>query len=520
MADAARTGSHVREQAALADYTTLRLGGPARRLVEAATEAEIVAAVRAADERGEPLLVLGGGSNLVVADEGFPGTVVRVATSGVHRRIAGHGAGGNGTEGNGEDPVELTVAAGEDWDAVVAGCVGEGLAGLECLSGIPGRTGATPIQNVGAYGQEVAERIISVRVYDRARRAVTDLASADCGFGYRTSAFKRSLQAAPPAGPAAVTGRFVVLSVRFLLVRDLLSAPVRYPELARALGLPEVGRAPLPAVRSAVLGLRRGKGMVLDPDDPDTRSVGSFFLNPVLDRGQFSAVERAARAVAGPGAQGGRPGGVRGGAGQRAGAGRRRALSPLPPGSAAVHALDLPHRDADGRGGPGQQDRWQRVVPGAVQIAHPPGDRPPDGGGQRGAGGGRPPEHPAVRRDARPGAGRCPARRVAGPGRAAAGRVGRPRPGHVHGEAARLRPYRHGPADERRGDLVRGHPPGRGAGGPAAPDVGPQVDIAPGRGVEGEGRPGDQHVVVGELGERPGRDGQGRQRLSRPGEEE
>ncbi|HEY7359296.1 MAG TPA: UDP-N-acetylmuramate dehydrogenase [Streptosporangiaceae bacterium] len=296
MADTARTGSHVREQAVLADYTTLRLGGPARRLVEAASEAEIVAAVRAADERAEPLLVLGGGSNLVVADEGFPGTVVHVATGGVHHRIAGHGAGGNGAERNGA-PVELTVAAGEDWDAVVAGCAGEGLAGIECLSGIPGQAGATPIQNVGAYGQEVAERIISVRVYDRARRAVIDLASADCGFGYRTSAFKRSLQMAP----AAVTGRFVVLSVRFLLVRDPLSAPVRYPELARVLGLPEGGRAPLATVRSAVLGLRRGKGMVLDPGDPDTRSVGSFFVNPVLDRGRFAAVERAARALAGPG---------------------------------------------------------------------------------------------------------------------------------------------------------------------------------------------------------------------------
>ena len=303
MADPARAGSPVREQAALADYTTLRLGGPARRLVEAATEAETVAEVRAADERGEPLLVLGGGSNLVVADEGFPGTVVHVVTRGVHHRIAGHGAGGSGAEGNGEDPVELTVAAGEDWDAVVAGCVGEGLAGMECLSGIPGRAGATPIQNVGAYGQEVAERIISVRVYDRARRTVTDLARADCGFGYRTSAFKRSLQVAPATAPAAVTGRFVVLSVRFLLVRDRLSAPVRYPELSRVLGLPEGGRAPLATVRSAVLGLRRGKGMVLDPGDPDTRSVGSFFLNPVLDRGRFAAVERAARAVAGPGAR-------------------------------------------------------------------------------------------------------------------------------------------------------------------------------------------------------------------------
>src|SRR5262249_17406143 len=159
------------------------------------------AGVEAADERDEPLLVLGGGSNLVVADEGFPGTVVHVTASGVRYRTTGPGPGPDGP-----GPVELTVAAGEGWDAGGAGGVGEGLAGLECLSGIPGRAGATPIQNVGAYGQEVAERIISVRVYDRARRAVTDLAGADCGFGYRTSAFKRSLQ--PAAG--AVTGRFVV----------------------------------------------------------------------------------------------------------------------------------------------------------------------------------------------------------------------------------------------------------------------------------------------------------------------
>jgi UDP-N-acetylmuramate dehydrogenase len=292
----------AREHVPLAGYTTLRLGGPARRLVEAADDEQVVAAVRAADDNGEPLLVLGGGSNLVVADAGFPGTVVRVATEGVRLDGAGRpGAGGPGAPGNGRDAVQLTVAAGEDWDAVVAGCVGQGLAGLECLSGIPGCTGATPIQNVGAYGQEVAERIVSVRVYDRERGAVTDLAGADCGFGYRTSAFKRSLLAAPaPGGLAVVTGRFVVLSARFLLARDRLSAPLRYAELARALGVSEGSRAPLAAVRSAVLDLRRGKGMVLDPDDPDTRSVGSFFLNPVVDRSHFAAIERAARAVAGP----------------------------------------------------------------------------------------------------------------------------------------------------------------------------------------------------------------------------
>ena len=185
----------------LAAFTTLGLGGPARRLVAAAAEAELVAAVRSADERGEPLLVLGGGSNLVIADEGFPGTVVRVASRGVRHELQDPGV------------VRLTVAAGEDWDTVVTQAIGDGLAGLECLSGIPGLAGATPIQNVGAYGQEVAQTLVTVRAYDRARRAVTELSHADCGFGYRTSAFKRSAQA------GAVTGRFIVLAVTFRLQR-------------------------------------------------------------------------------------------------------------------------------------------------------------------------------------------------------------------------------------------------------------------------------------------------------------
>jgi UDP-N-acetylmuramate dehydrogenase len=166
--------------------------------------------------------------------------------------------------------------------------VEDGLAGLECLSGIPGLAGATPIQNVGAYGQEVAGTITSVRVYDRRDGRVRDMAAAECGFGYRSSMFKRSL------GPGEVTGRFVVLGVTFVLARDKLSMPVRYPELARALGLDPGGRAPLADVRSAVLDLRRGKGMVLDPSDPDTRSAGSFFVNPVLPAGQYAALQRAA----------------------------------------------------------------------------------------------------------------------------------------------------------------------------------------------------------------------------------
>ncbi len=269
----------VREQVPLSGFTTLGLGGPARRFVPAGTGSELIAAVRAADDRGEPLLILGGGSNLVIADEGFPGTVVRVATAGIRAEP---------DPGGRSAPV--TVAAGEDWDGVVARCVAGGLAGLECLSGIPGLAGATPIQNVGAYGQEVAETIATVRVYDRKAGEVADLAAADCGFGYRTSAFKRD-----------ASGRYVVLAVTFQLARDRLSAPVRYPELARALGVAEGERVPLEAVRAAVLGLRRGKGMLLDPADPDSRSAGSFFTNPVLDSAQFTALRTAVGVHCGPG---------------------------------------------------------------------------------------------------------------------------------------------------------------------------------------------------------------------------
>jgi UDP-N-acetylmuramate dehydrogenase len=272
-------------QVPLAGHTTLGLGGPARHFAEAADDTELVAQVWAADERGEPLLVLGGGSNLVVADEGFPGTVVHVATRGIRHEADGDG-------------VLLTVAAGEDWDTVVAGTVADGLAGLECLSGIPGLVGATPIQNVGAYGQDVAQTLVAVRGYDRERGEVVDLTAADCGFGYRTSAFKRSLRSWAPA--PGVTGRFVVLGVTFRLARSALSAPVRYAELTRALGVPEHGRAPLAEVRSAVLALRRGKGMVLDAADPDTRSAGSFFTNPVLDLAAFAELERTVAATLGP----------------------------------------------------------------------------------------------------------------------------------------------------------------------------------------------------------------------------
>ncbi|MGA8845649.1 MAG: UDP-N-acetylmuramate dehydrogenase [Nocardioides sp.] len=250
----------------LAVHTTLRLGGPARRLVSVDSEVELVAAVRAADEAGEPVLVLGGGSNLVVADAGYDGTVIKVATRGVSADVeeAEQGCGG----------ALVTVAAGEPWDALVATAVSRGWVGLEALSGIPGLTGATPIQNVGAYGQEVAQTIARVRVWDRRAGAVRTVAAADCGFGYRHSRFK------------AEPGRHVVLDVTFQLRQGALSAPVRYAELARMLGI-EVGeRAPLAEVRAVVLALRGAKGMVLDAEDHDTWSAGSFFTNPLVRAGE------------------------------------------------------------------------------------------------------------------------------------------------------------------------------------------------------------------------------------------
>ena len=243
----------------LADLTTLRLGGPARSVLEVRSESELVEAVRVVDEAGDPLLVVGGGSNLVVSDDGFDGTVIRVLTRGV--AVDADACSGS----------SITVQAGEPWDDVVARAVAEGWIGVEALSGIPGSTGATPVQNVGAYGQDVSQTIVTVRTFDRYERKVRSFHHAACDFSYRNSLFKAS---AP---------RYVVLTVTFQLRLGTLSAPIAYAELARTLGV-EVGeRAPLADVRSAVLALRGGKGMVLDPADHDTWSAGSFFTNPVLD---------------------------------------------------------------------------------------------------------------------------------------------------------------------------------------------------------------------------------------------
>lgn len=225
------------------------------------------------------MLVLAGGSNVVVSDTGFPGTVVLIRSRGV--RVSAEDSGGP----------TLTVAAGEPWDEVVAQAVAAGWSGVECLSGVPGSAGATPIQNVGAYGHEVAEAICSVRAYDRFTGQVVTLGAGECGFGYRSSVFKQ-----PWRDGGDVGGRWVVLSVDLRLARSPQSVPVTYAELARALDIPLGGTAPLAEVRAAVLTLRAGKGMVLDPDDPDTYSAGSFFTNPVLDPAAYEAL--CARAAA------------------------------------------------------------------------------------------------------------------------------------------------------------------------------------------------------------------------------
>lgn len=257
----------------LADLTTLRVGGPATRVESPTTEDELIALVRDCDAVGEPVLVIGGGSNLLVADAGFDGAVIR--TDGLR----------------GIEPEDVTacggaflkVAAGEPWDDFVAYCVGQaverqGFVGVEALSGIPGLVGSTPIQNVGAYGQEVAQTIARVRVWDRRLGQVKTLFNSDCSFGYRTSVFKQN------------PGRYLVLSVSFQFALGRRSTPLRFGELARRLGVSEGETAPLAQVREAVLSLRRGKGMVLDAEDHDTWSAGSFFTNPILTPEQADAL--------------------------------------------------------------------------------------------------------------------------------------------------------------------------------------------------------------------------------------
>ncbi|GAA0483205.1 UDP-N-acetylenolpyruvoylglucosamine reductase [Paractinoplanes deccanensis] len=248
-------------QTVLSAYTTLRLGGPPGILAAATEKDQLVATVRKATAEGRQILLLAGGSNVVIGDAGFPGTVVLVRTRGV-QEVA---------------PSTLRVAAGEPWDDFVAYAVENGYSGVECLSGIPGSAGATPIQNVGAYGQEVAHTIVAVHAYDRERDTIRAMTPEECGFAYRASVFKHN-------------DRYVVLEVDFRLERSAESAPIRYAELARNLGAEAGDRVPLRQARDTVLKLRAGKGMVLDAEDRDTWSVGSFFTNPVVSAAEWAAL--------------------------------------------------------------------------------------------------------------------------------------------------------------------------------------------------------------------------------------
>ncbi|YAL83872.1 UDP-N-acetylmuramate dehydrogenase [Dermacoccaceae bacterium W4C1] len=249
--------------APLADLTTMHVGGPARRLAVAESADEIVDIARETDDAGEPLLVLSGGSNVVIADTGFPGTVLRIASTGIE------------VESQSQEQVLVRVAAGEIWDEFVATAVAQGWSGIECLSGIPGLVGATPVQNVGAYGQEVAQTIAGVRVYDRREQTVREFSTAECEFTYRHSVFKE-------------TGRYVVLDVSYRLATSPDSAPIAYADLAAGLGVEQGQRVPLEQARAGVLAQRAKRGMVLADGDHDTWSCGSFFTNPQLSERAFA----------------------------------------------------------------------------------------------------------------------------------------------------------------------------------------------------------------------------------------
>jgi UDP-N-acetylmuramate dehydrogenase len=253
----------IEENVSLAPLTTLGIGGMARFFIEAASESELIAATEFAEASELPVFILGGGSNVLVSDEGFSGLVVRVAIKGV------------------EWSEQVTAGAGEDWDDFVRLCVERNLAGVECLSGIPGLVGGTPVQNVGAYGQEVSETIKLVRVFDRQTKQIVELSNAECGFRYRASIFNSTER-----------NRYVVLSVSFALKANGEPA-LRYPDLKNFFA----GKSDQPTldeVRQAVIEIRSRKGMVIVPDDPDCRSAGSFFKNPVISAEAFAKLEAAA----------------------------------------------------------------------------------------------------------------------------------------------------------------------------------------------------------------------------------
>lgn len=253
----------------LANHTTARVGGPATTWIDVATEEQLTTAIADADAANIPLLVLAGGSNMLVADAGFPGTVVRLGTQGIDVLEAT------------DSHVHVRIAAGHNWDEVVAWSVAEGLTGIEALSGIPGSAGATPVQNVGAYGADISQTLVSIRAWDRETSTIVELAAADLDFGYRDSIIKRTIESSTTNFHRA-SPRWIVLSVDLRLTKTGKTAPVRYAQLARALNVDLEDHVSLEHIRQTVLNLRSGKGMVLDDADNDTWSTGSFFTNPIV----------------------------------------------------------------------------------------------------------------------------------------------------------------------------------------------------------------------------------------------
>ena len=252
----------------LSKYTSLRVGGPASKIVQVSTEAQIIAAIEEAGDT--PILIMGGGTNVLIADKGFEGTVIRISNNSVQAEVdACSGA-------------TLTIGAGEDWDTFVQTTINSGFAGLETLSGIPGTVGAAPIQNIGAYGHEVSEFITRVRTYDRELKEIYTFTNSQCEFTYRNSYFK------------AHPGRYVVLEVQFQLRIGEFSDPITYLELSKKLGIEPGDKAPVAATRAAVLELRASKGMLLSPDDHDSWSAGSFFTNPIISQQAADALPDAA----------------------------------------------------------------------------------------------------------------------------------------------------------------------------------------------------------------------------------
>ena len=252
----------------LSQYTSLRVGGPATKIVQVSTEAQIIAAIEEAGDT--PILIMGGGTNVLIADKGFEGTVIRISNNSVQSEVdACSGA-------------TLTIGAGEDWDSFVQTTITSGFAGLETLSGIPGTVGASPIQNIGAYGHEVSEFITRVRTYDRQEKVLKTFTNSECQFSYRNSYFK------------AHPGRYVVLDVQFQIRRGEFSDPITYLELAKKLGIQPGDKAPVVATRAAVLELRASKGMLLSTEDHDSWSAGSFFTNPIISQQAADALPNAA----------------------------------------------------------------------------------------------------------------------------------------------------------------------------------------------------------------------------------